>query len=87
MLKFNDDKKYNVIYADCGILKQEVQRVMVENPNQHYDCRFYLEDIKNLPVKDIADKDCILFVWVIDGPMLPQAFEVMVVLGDLYIKQ
>ena len=52
------------------------------NPNQHYDC-MDLEDIKNLPVKDIADKDCILFVWVID-PMLPQAFEVITSWGFIY---
>ena len=65
-----------------SILKQEVQKCDSRNPNQHYDC-MDLEDIKNLPVKDIADKDCILFVWVID-PMLPQAFEVITSWGFIY---
>jgi N6-adenosine-specific RNA methylase IME4 len=41
----------------------------------HYDV-MDLPAIKNLPVKDIADDDCVLFMWAIN-PMLPQAFEVI----------
>ena len=82
MLKF-PDKKYNVIYADPPwYFKARSSKGDGRNPNQHYDC-MDLEDIKNLPVKDIADKDCILFVWVID-PMLPQAFEVITAWGFIY---
>ena len=34
-----------------------------------------LDDIKAMPVADLAAKDCVLFLWAID-PMLPQALEV-----------
>ena len=35
-----------------------------------------IDDIKNLPVKDIADDDCILFLWV-TFPKLNECFEVI----------
>lgn len=35
------------------------------SPEQHYDC-MTLEELKALPVRDIAAKDCVLFFWVID---------------------
>ena len=35
-----------------------------------------INDIKNLSVKDIADKDCILFLWTTDSH-LPEALEVI----------
>jgi N6-adenosine-specific RNA methylase IME4 len=35
-----------------------------------------LEEIKNLPVKDIADKDAVLFIWAV-VPLLPEAFQVI----------
>lgn len=33
-----------------------------------------LEDINNLPVKDIADKNCILFLWT-TPPLFPESLE------------
>lgn len=42
---------------------------------QHYPV-MDLPAIKALPVKDVAAKDCALFLWVIDS-MLPQGMEVM----------
>jgi len=35
-----------------------------------------IKEICNLPIKDIADKDCILFLWTIDSHLL-QAIEVI----------
>ena len=35
-----------------------------------------IDEIKNLPVKDIADDDCILFMWV-TFPKLNECFEVI----------
>lgn len=35
------------------------------SPEQHYDC-MTLEEIKALPVSEIAANDCALFMWVID---------------------
>ncbi len=34
-----------------------------------------LEEIKSLPVADLAARDCVLFLWAVD-PMMPQALEV-----------
>lgn len=42
-----------------------------------------VDDIKALPVRDIADKDAHLFLWV-TGPCLRQAFEVMDAWGFRY---
>jgi len=44
------------------------------NPERHY-ATMSLDDIKSLPVGDLATTDCVLFMWAID-PMLPQAIEV-----------
>ncbi len=41
----------------------------------HYDV-MTLDDIKRLPVADLAAPDCALFMWA-TNPMLPQALEVM----------
>jgi len=43
-------------------------------PERHY-ATMTLDEIKALPVAELAAKDCILFLWAVD-PMLPEAFEV-----------
>jgi len=59
-------KKYNIVYADppWGSNTQFGRDKKKGNP-QHYPL-MTLEEIKNLPIKDLADKDCILFLWVVD---------------------
>lgn len=42
-----------------------------------------IEDIKALPVRDLAATDCHLFLWV-TGPMLPRAVEVIEAWGFRY---
>ena len=56
------DKKYNIIYADPAwhFKHWNDETVTRKAP---YDV-MSKEDIKNLPVKDLADDNCILFVWV-----------------------
>lgn len=49
------------------------------NPARHYET-MPLQDIKALPVGDLAAPDCVLLLWAVD-PMLPQAFEVGVAWG------
>lgn len=49
---------------------------------RHYDV-MGVDDIKALPVRDLAAKDCHLFLWA-TGPCLPQAFEVMTAWGFRY---
>ena len=42
-----------------------------------------MQEIKDLPVQDIADKDCILFMWCTD-PLLPKQLEVVDAWGFTY---
>jgi N6-adenosine-specific RNA methylase IME4 len=49
---------------------------------RHYDT-MSLDDIKALPVQDLAAKDCHLFLWV-TGPMLQHGFAVMEAWGFRY---
>jgi N6-adenosine-specific RNA methylase IME4 len=44
------------------------------NPERHY-ATLSLAEIRELPVGDIAARDCVLFLWAVD-PMLPEAIEV-----------
>ena len=52
------------------------------SPEQHYQC-MNLDDIKALPVQDVAAKNCVLFLWIIDTH-LPMALEVIEAWGFTY---
>jgi N6-adenosine-specific RNA methylase IME4 len=65
-------KKYNIIYADPA---WSYQRMMNSSAIDHYPT-MTLKDICELPVKDIADDNCILFMWV----TLPKLNEFMKVI-------
>ena len=56
-----------------------------KSASRHYDL-MQTDDIKRLPVGDLAQKDCILLLWT-TGAMQPQAFEVMRVWGFTYKSQ
>lgn len=49
---------------------------------RHYHC-MTLDDIKALPIADLAAKDCVLLIWVTD-PMIRQAWEVVEAWGFRY---
>lgn len=68
-------EKYNIIYADPPWTFKTYSQKGKEkkSPELHYDC-MTLEDIYDLPVQDIADENCVLFLWV-TSPMLKQGFE------------
>ena len=70
-------KKYNIIYADppWKFVGWNVNKSGKKSPSQHYECQD-LDWIKNLSVKNIADKDCILFMWT-TFPVLEKSFEVI----------
>jgi N6-adenosine-specific RNA methylase IME4 len=53
-----------------------------KSASKHY-ALMMLEEIKALPVSDLALPDCVLFLWVI-APMFPQAHEVIVDWGFEY---
>ena len=63
------NKKYNIIYADpAWKYKATRSGAGIKDPNgaggaeKHYPT-MTLEDICALPVKDIADENCMLFLW------------------------
>lgn len=58
---FNSDKKYKVIYADPPWMYRDNK--CNGACEEHYNT-MPINDICDLPVKKIADKDCVLFMWV-----------------------
>jgi len=69
---YNTDKKYNIIYADPAWGYFEGGN---KNQSLHYNT-MTIEDICKLPIKDIADDNCILFIWV-TFPILQESFKVI----------
>ena len=66
-------KKYQIIYADppWSYSDQGCQGTMAN----HYN-GLALKDICALPIKDISDKNCVLFLWT-TYPMLKEALKVI----------
>jgi N6-adenosine-specific RNA methylase IME4 len=73
-------KKYQIIYVDppWSYSDQGCQGTM----KNHYN-GMNLKDICNLPVNEISDNNCILFMWV-TYPMLKEALGVMEAWGFKY---
>ena len=79
------DKKYQIIYADPPWSYKDTQKsggtaffgasVRYETMNN--------DDIGNLPIEEITDKDCVLFMWA-TSPLLPEAVETMKKWGFKY---
>ena len=62
-------KKYNIIYADPPWHFQNYNNDKAQtNPANHYPT-MTMKDIENLPIGELADKDCVLFMWCTD-PLL-----------------
>ncbi len=74
-------KKYKIIYADPP-WKYNDKALNRGGAERHYST-MNLEDIKNLPVNNLADKDSLLFMWA-TFPLLPEALEVMKAWGFKY---
>lgn len=66
------DGKYQIIYADPA---WKYWSGGWKNQEQHYTT-MDLEEIKQLPVQDISDENCILFLWA-TFPYLKETIEVM----------
>ena len=77
-------KKYQIIYADPPWHFNFKNRVGLSNiaKSALYDT-MQPQDIINLPVKEITDKNCILFLWVMDSE-IPQALKVISSWGFTY---
>ena len=69
------NKKYNIIYADPPWSYRD--RASAGKRGASFKYKVQEQDwICNLPVQDISDDNCILFMWV-TMPQLPNAFEVI----------
>jgi len=67
---------YDLIMADPPwSFKTFSQKGWKKAAQNHYQCAT-LEDIKALPVADLAADDCVLWLWA-TNPMIPQALETM----------
>lgn len=77
---FNTDKKYNVIYADPPWRYSD--RKCNGGCAFHYDT-MNLQEIKDLPVPQLCEKDCVLFLWT-TYPMLKEAIQVIEAWGFKY---
>lgn len=76
-------KKYNIIYADPPWkYKVYSKKGLGRSAESHYPT-MDLEAIKALPIDNLADKDCALFLWV-TFPCLQEAFEVIKSWGFTY---
>lgn len=73
-------KKYSVIYADPPW--QYHSKPQGKGPENYYPT-MPIEDICALPVKEFADKDCALFMWV-TLPFLRDSFKVIDAWGFKY---
>tara|TARA_B100001059_G_C17612452_1_gene465290 strand:- start:223 stop:777 length:555 start_codon:yes stop_codon:yes gene_type:complete len=80
-------KKYNIIYADPA---WKFSSAKYQDGNRGFGNRvenFYptmtSKEICNLPIENIADKDCILFLWTTDSHLL-EALEVIKSWGFKY---
>jgi N6-adenosine-specific RNA methylase IME4 len=56
------NKKYKIITADPPWTYQDKSKSHGGGAESHYKT-MTVEDICNLPVSDLADEDCILFIW------------------------
>lgn len=73
-------KKYNVIYADPPWRYQ--QKNLQGTAEKHYST-MSIDELCALPVEQIADKDCILFLWA-TFPMLAEALQLIKAWGFKY---
>lgn len=81
------DKKYNIIYADPPWQyksKECLAKKSILNGklNTHYPT-MSIAEIKSLQVGKIADKNCLLFLWVV-SPMLDDCIDVLKSWGFKY---
>lgn len=75
--------RYKIIYADPPWkYRTYTERGANKSPERHYHT-MNIKDIQSLPVGDIADDDCILFLWV-TFPRLAEGIETIRKWGFTY---
>ena len=77
-------KKFNIVYCDppWKFRTYSDNGSLRKSADCHYNC-MSIDDILNLPVKDIAADDCVLFLWV-TFPLLREGLEVIKNWGFTY---
>lgn len=78
----SEGKKYQIIYADPPWSYND----KMSGHSFSLDHEYVTQDIqwiKSLPINEMADKNCVLFLWVVN-PLLPEAFEVIKAWGFKY---
>lgn len=76
-------KKYNIIYADPPWQYKVYSKKGEGRSAENYYHTMNIEDIRSLPVGNIADDDCILFLWI-TFPCLLEGISVMESWGFTY---
>lgn len=77
------NQKYTVIYSDPPwAYKVWSKKGTGRSAENHYPT-MSIEDIRALPVGELAAKDCALFLWV-TMPILQEAFSVILAWGFTY---
>lgn len=75
-------KKYQIIYADPPWSYVDKAKAGGRGACCHYDV-MNKDDIEKLPIKEISDNDCILFLWV-TMPKLNEVFDLINAWGFTY---
>ena len=79
----NLGKRYRAIHIDPPWrFKNFSEKGEGRNATSHYDC-LSIDALKALPVANLADKDCTLFLWTTD-PFLPVALDLIRAWGFRY---
>jgi N6-adenosine-specific RNA methylase IME4 len=74
---------YRIIYADPPwTFRTWSNKGKNRSAEKHYSC-LKQEDLKALPVEQLSEPDCTLFLWATD-PLLPQAFDLINAWGFTY---
>lgn len=76
------NKKYKIIYADPAWSYSDKRKGSLGGASNHYST-MALSDIKNLPISNFADENCILFLWV-TLPLIQEGLDTMKAWGFKY---
>lgn len=84
LLEFTEGKKYKTIYADPPWqFTNRTGKMAPEHKRLNRYSTMKLEDIKKLPISEVADEKCHLYLWV-PNALLPDGLAVMKAWGFEY---
>lgn len=80
---YNTNRRYGIIYADPPwTFRTYSDKGKGRSAEKHYSC-MNLKEIKELPVPEICEDDCVLFLWV-TWPTLEEGLELIKAWGFTY---